>query len=404
MTDHGQSYDIGTIRELLLAAFTAEELRSLFQFASTPDLRAVVNEFSPDDGLSAMAGKSVAYCQKHLLLGELLTEVKEANPRQYARFEPRLLVAQPSPARQPRAAEARTDSRRAIPWPVFAAVGAVLVAAVIVVLVLILGDDSTLEPNIWRRPKDDTVMVHVPAGEFSMGSTDDDRYASSNEKDQHQVHVDAFWIDRTEVTNAQYRRCVDADACPPEPLGWNYETLAGPDQPVITTWEEASAYAAWVGGRLPTEAEWEKACRGVDGQIYPWGRSFDSNLVNYCDVNCEWEGNDTEGNDGYAETAPVDSFPEGRTPFDALHMAGNVWEWTQTLWSDSGRTFQYPYRAEDGREEKAADPYDSLWVMRGGGFNSDKSQVRCAARLGEQNWGYSLPGFRVVVAPGPPVD
>jgi formylglycine-generating enzyme required for sulfatase activity len=133
--------------------------------------------------------------------------------------------------------------------------------------------------DAWVRPIDGMVMVYVPAGEFLMGAADADGDADIDEKPQHSVYLNGFWIDKTEVTNAQYGKCVEAGACE-EPWGWNRDRFIysdrfnAPDQPVVCVlWNNAHDYAVWVGGRLPTEAEWEKVARGTDGRMYPWGNS-----------------------------------------------------------------------------------------------------------------------------------
>ena len=160
--------------------------------------------------------------------------------------------------------------------------------------------------NTWINPKDGAVYVKIPEGAFPMGTTPEERTVSLSE----------FWIMQTEVTNEQYSRCVQASACtPPSNDRWNNAAYA--NHPVTNVdWFQARDYATWVGGRLPTEAEWEKACRGTDGRIYPWGNDEPNDqLLNF------------EGNEG--DTTEVGSYsPQGDSPYGVADMAGNVWEWT----------------------------------------------------------------------------
>ena len=152
----------------------------------------------------------------------------------------------------------------------------------------------SIEPTMVS-PVDGMVQVHVPAGVFLMGSAELDADAWGHESPQHEVYLDAFWIDRTEVTNGMYARCVDAGACQPpiviSGLGsWTRSSYYGnasyTDYPVIyVDWHQAEAYRAWTGRRLPTEAEWEKATRGVDGRSYPWGEGIDCARANF--TGCE---------------------------------------------------------------------------------------------------------------------
>ena len=225
-------------------------------------------------------------------------------------------------------------------------------------------------------------MVYVPAGEFWMGSDDSDPAARDNEKPRHKVHVDAFWIDRTQVTNAQYRQCVEAGSCSPptKVRSLTRENYYGnpeyDDYPVIhVSWHQARDYAEWVGGRLPTEAEWEKAARGTDGRIYPWGNDWDATRCNT-----------TEG--GKRDTTPVGAYPQGASPYGALDMAGNVREWTQSLYHE------YPYDPDDGREDLDA---GGRRVVRGGSFVSPRANARCALRsVGDRGGIWDFFGFRVV--------
>ena len=159
--------------------------------------------------------------------------------------------------------------------------------------------------------RDSMTLVYVPAGEFLMGSTDADLDAKADENPQHKVTMDTFWIDRTEVAKDQYQKCVDAGKCAvPVCSGTGIS-----DHPVVcVSWQDATNYCAWAGRRLPTEAEWEKAARGTDGRKYPWGNEApDDKRLNY--------------NANVGKTSAVGSYPSGASPYGALDMAGNVWEW-----------------------------------------------------------------------------
>jgi formylglycine-generating enzyme required for sulfatase activity len=137
-----------------------------------------------------------------------------------------------------------------------------------------------LAPGSTRiSEKDGAVMVYVPAGEFVMGSADSDAEAEGDEKPQHKVTLNAFWIDRTEVTKELYQRCVAVKKC----AGVGLYGVGEKDQPVVgVRWLDAASYCAWVDRRLPTEAEWEKAARGTDGRKYPWGGDLpDCRKLNY---------------------------------------------------------------------------------------------------------------------------
>lgn len=218
-------------------------------------------------------------------------------------------------------------------------------------------------------------MVFVPAGDFLMGSSDADNYASSDEKPQHMVYLDAFWIDQHEVTNAQYRQCVEAGKCQlPNPMNsWTRDLYYGNAQfdnyPVIyVSWDGANTFCQWASKRLPTEAEWEKAARGTDARIYPWGSTFDKNLLN-----------SSEGDAG--DTTEVGKYPNGASPYRALDMAGNVWEWVND-WFDAN------YYSSSPRENPIGPTLGNSRVLRGGSWYSSQGNVRAAGR------GVNSPDFR----------
>jgi formylglycine-generating enzyme required for sulfatase activity len=248
-----------------------------------------------------------------------------------------------------------------------------------------------------------------------MGSRQDNALAADDEKPQHTVEIPyEYWIGQFPVTNEEFARFVQASGIvtvAEKQGGWNPEESnftkgydwrhpRGPkdsyekklDHPAVQiTWQEATAFCAWLNQahsaelpqghqfRLPSEAEWEKAARGEFGFEWPWGNEFDQNKCN-----------SAEGKKG--GTTPVGAYsPAGDSPYGAADMAGNVWEWTQSLWKG------YPYDARDGREDlKAADRR----VLRGGSFYYDLRLVRCAARRWDapdnRDRRY---GFRVVLSP-----
>jgi len=204
-------------------------------------------------------------------------------------------------------------------------------------------------PKPVRRTKDG--MVPVPAGQFLMGcNAEVDEECLDDEKPGRRVALKAFEIDATEVTAARYAACVAAKACSKEGLTMpfvdgkddaklasycNWQKKNRQQHPInCVDWSQANAYCKWAGKRLPTEAEWERAARGTDGLLFPWGNSapYLVKLANVADeaarkVFPEWRH--TGGyDDGVVGTAPTGSFPDGASPVGALDMIGNVWEWT----------------------------------------------------------------------------
>ncbi len=170
--------------------------------------------------------------------------------------------------------------------------------------------------------KDGMNLIYVPAGNFLMGSTDSDPNAQAEEKPQHTVYLDSFWIDQTDVTNAMYAKCVSAGLCkrPFDVSSATRSSYYGNSQfdnyPVINvSWNMANTYCQWVGSQLPTEAQWEKAARGMDGRVYPWGNNTpNTDLLNY--------------NNKVGDTTEVGKYPNGASPYGAFDMAGDVWQWT----------------------------------------------------------------------------
>jgi len=225
------------------------------------------------------------------------------------------------------------------------------------------------------REVDGMVMLYVPAGGFHMGSPPGEPW-DQGESPQHTVYLDAFWVDQTEVTNAQYERCVQVGVCQVTPEMSSYDPHGKPDYPVEVTWSDAQAYCQWVGARLPTEAEWEKAARGTDGRRWPWGNARpDCSLSN------------SFGKDGSCAGAPtsVGSYPAGASPYGALDVAGNVDEWVNDWYG-------YEYYSESPQWNPQGPAAGDTRVVRGGNWNSIPDWVRCAWR-GTESEG-SFRGFR----------
>jgi formylglycine-generating enzyme required for sulfatase activity len=232
-------------------------------------------------------------------------------------------------------------------------------------------------------------LVRVPAGEFQMGSDKArDKDAEDDELPQHPVYVSEFYIGKYPVTNEQYQAFVKANRHR-APYHWAKGRIPQDKEhhPVVNvSWTDAVAFCRWLSKetgqpfRLPTEAEWEKAARGADGRIWPWGdEPPDERRCNFA------------LNEG--DTTAVGRYsPQGDSPYGCADMAGNVWEWCQSL------SRSYPYQAHDGRE---AVEEEGPRVLRGGAFYVDQRRVRCAYRLrGNPNSWINAWGFRVVVAPG----
>ena len=228
----------------------------------------------------------------------------------------------------------------------------------------------------WENPVDGAVYVTVPEGEFVMGSDED--YA--DEAPQHVVSLDAYRIMMTEVTNAQFAACIEAGGCTTEPGGERWNDPAYARHPVTNVdWNQATEYATWVGGRLPTEAEWEKAARGDSGGTYPWGEAMPSDVLANVDAPT-------------GDTLPVGSFPDGASPYGALDMAGNVEEWVSD-WYDKTYYEVSPAANPLGPES----PLPPLKVLRGGSYQQSRYDVRTSVRgRANPDASYGSVGFRVV--------
>jgi serine/threonine-protein kinase len=212
------------------------------------------------------------------------------------------------------------------------------------------------------------VEIYVPAGDFLMGSSDADGMAYANEKPQHTVTLAAFWMDQTFVTNGKYARCVQAKACnTPRSFSSNlhdhyYGYAQYDDFPVINvTWNDAQAYCQWAGRRLPTEAEWEKAARGTDGRLYPWGN--DPPTTDLADFGGK-----------YWDVVKTGSYLDDASPYGVLDMAGNAWQWVAD-WYAPDYYLHSPAANPSGPEA------GQNRVLRGGSYHYSETGIRSAYRF-----------------------
>ncbi|VAW43332.1 hypothetical protein MNBD_CHLOROFLEXI01-3011, partial [hydrothermal vent metagenome] len=241
---------------------------------------------------------------------------------------------------------------------------------------------------VVTREQDEMPQVLIPATTFLMGARDEDTAASSDERSQHTVTLDAFAIDLYEVSVAQYAAFLNTlggyvNACSGFTcLSTRFETTrsyltdeqAGylpvegfSDYPINNvSWHGANAYCSWVGGRLPTEAEWELAATGGNGRFYPWG-----------DANPDEENAVFAGT--FANLQPVNSLPNGASPFGLYQMAGNVWEWV----SDGYDPIYYDRSPAENPAGPAVSATD-LRVLRGGGYDSPAADLRTTNRASER--------------------
>jgi len=228
--------------------------------------------------------------------------------------------------------------------------------------------------STMTNPVDNALMVYVPEGQFIMGS--EDRFSWPNEQPSNIIYLDAYWIHQTEVTNSQYRNCIQDGHCSGAIMTFPDDTYPA----VHINWFQANSYCEWIGGRLPTEAEWEKAARGSDGWVYTWGDDDPTcELANYSDCG--------------TKAMPVGRHLSGASFYGVLEMAGNVREWVSDFYEE------YYYRSIALSNPQG--PNSSRFkVIRGGSWYQGAHYLRTSSRQGEDpNYNGNYNGFRCVYLP-----
>ncbi len=232
-----------------------------------------------------------------------------------------------------------------------------------------------VEESVKLNPEaEDTIiedqMVKIPAGEFVRGTNS----GGLNEQPENTFHLDAYWIDKFEVTNHQYMQFVEETGHrkpgPPSRYARNMVNLRGNNQPVTyVSWADAQAYCEWKGKRLPTESEWEKAMRGATGWKWPWGDKLEKNFANLGGAQ-----------DGFEFTAPVGSFPQDQSMYGVFDGTGNLMEWVDNWYVE-----RLYLNASESDGLRRAQTYKTL---RGGGYTSRGVDLRITSRM------FMVPDFR----------
>jgi len=274
--------------------------------------------------------------------------------------------AEPIPAKPEGKEEAPKPKKLSKQWKLNSKNISILVALIALILVSVF-----VLPRLFSQPLTDVPpseitdefgveMVLVPAGEFTMGSES----GYEDEKPVHNVYLDDFYIDIYEVTNNLYKACVQSEKCqPPADINFYTNSRYGDHPVVFVNWHMASNYCDWRGARLPTEAEWEKAARGLDKRIYAWGNDFNPDISNVF-------------LSGLGGTNAVGIYELGKSPYGVYDMTGNVGEWTSSLYQT------YPYNSEDGREDQFS---SDQRVIRGGSFGNSDFDTRTVSRFSEDS-------------------
>lgn len=289
------------------------------------------------------------------------------------------------PGKDPSGTGEPEQKPKRLPW--YARLAIILTAFVLLLLGWIFRDKLFYLPQSYTRSVDKMEMMYIPPGFFAMGSNN-----STDEQPLHLVNLSGYWIDRYEVSNGQYARCVAARACdPPKMIASStrksyYVNVAFADYPVVyVNWHDAQDYCTWVGGRLPTEAEWEKAARGhTDIRTYPWAFGKPTGqLANYHSL--------------AGDTAKVGSYEAGSSPYGVMDMAGNVWEWVQDWYQ-----VDYYQEKTGWKDPTGPQTVQSYRVLRGGSWFSGEGCLQVSDRyFSFPDYAYNNIGFRCVFPASP---